>query len=123
MNHIFTAKTQLKDVLTLAGLKVLDYIPERLTPPVVVISAGAEYLRQANMTNDYVLGLEVNLVATTATNLEAQKALDQLIQDFVNALPGYADLQSVGQPYALSANAAEYLAATATLNLYITLKD
>lgn len=123
MNHIYTAKTQLRDALIAGGLDVQEYVPERLVPPVAMISAGNTYLELSNFKDDYALGLEVRLVAATATNLEAEKALDQLIQDFVLALPTYATLSSIGQPYMLSANTAEYLTASATITLHISLED
>jgi hypothetical protein len=120
-NAITDIKAQLATDLATATIEVLDYIPERLVPPIVVISSGSPYFEQANFTNDYKINLDLLLVAATAVNEDATEALDNLISDVVQALPSYANMQTVQKPYALAANNAEYLATTLSLELFITL--
>ena len=122
-NEITVSKQELQLDLQNAGLEVLDYVPERITPPIVIITAGSPYLVAETVGREFRLGLNLTLVASTATNEEATEALDELIADTVTAVTslGYVILKSVNPPYRLSANNAEYLASDLNLDLSITL--
>ena len=122
-NEITTSKAELALDLQNAGLEVLDYVPERVVPPIVIITADSNYLSQESLTNSYRLGLKLTLVAANATNEQATEALDELISDTVVAVANlsYAVLKTVQSPYRLSVNTAEYLATDLTLDLSITL--
>ena len=101
----------------------MDYVPERITPPIVIITSGSPYLVAETVGREFRLGLNLTLVASTATNEEATEALDELIADTVTAVTslGYVILKTVNPPYRLSANNAEYLASDLNLDLSITL--
>jgi hypothetical protein len=122
-NEITISKAEFALDLTNAGLDVLDYVPERITPPIVIISSGSPYLVAETVGREFRLGLNLTLVASTATNEEATEALDELIADTVTALTslGYVILKTVNPPYRLAANNAEYLASDLNLDLSITL--
>lgn len=122
-NEITASKAEFALDLQTAGLDVLDYVPERITPPIVIITSGTPYLSPETVGNEYRLGLNLTLVASTATNEEATEALDQLIADTVNAVStlGYVVLKTVNPPFRLAANNAEYLASEISLDLSITL--
>lgn len=118
MSEINDAKVQFKTDLVAAGLNVLEYVPERITPPIVIVNAASPYIQTAEF-GEYTLGLELVLVASTATNKKATENLDQLIEDVLLALEPltYARLTSVNQPYNLQTNNAEYL----SVNIYAQL--
>lgn len=122
-NEITLSKAEFALSLTNAGLDVLDYVPERITPPIVIITSGSPYLVAETVGREFRLGLNLTLVASTATNEEATEALDELIADTVTAVTslGYVILKTVNPPYRLSANNAEYLASDLNLDLSITL--
>lgn len=122
-NEITASKAEFALDLQNAGLDVLDFVPERIVPPIVIITAGSPYLVAETVGNEYRLALNLTLVASTATNEEATEALDELIANTVNALStmGYVILKSVNAPYRLAANNAEYLASDLNLDLSITL--
>jgi hypothetical protein len=122
-NEITASKAEFRLDLQTAGLDVLDYVPERITPPIVIITSGSPYLVAETVGNEYRLGLNLTLVASTATNEEATEALDELIADTVSAIStlGYVILKTVNPPYRLAANNAEYLASDLNLDLSITL--
>jgi hypothetical protein len=122
-NEITLSKAEFALDLTNAGLDVLDYVPERIVPPIVIITSGSPYLVAETVGNEYRLGLNLTLVAATATNEEATEALDELIANTVSAVShmGYVVLRTVNSPYRLSANTAEYLACDLNLDLTITL--
>jgi hypothetical protein len=122
-NEITASKAEFALDLQTAGLEVLDYVPERIVPPIVIITAGSPYLVAETVGREFRLGLNLTLVASTATNEEATEALDELIADTVTAVTslGYVILKTVNPPYRLAANNAEYLAADLYLDLSITL--
>jgi len=122
-NEITLSKAEFALDLTNAGLEVLDYVPESIVPPIVIFTAGSPYIVAETFGNEYRLGLNLTLVASTATNEEATADLDQLIADTVSAIStlGYVVLKTVNPPFRLSANNAEYLSAELNLDLSITL--
>jgi hypothetical protein len=122
MSEINASKVEFKLELVEAGLNVLEYVPERITPPIVILNAAQPYLQTAQF-GEWSLGLELVLVASTATNKKATENLDQLIEDVLNAIEPltYVRITSVNQPYNLQTNNAEYLAANVYCQLDITL--
>jgi hypothetical protein len=122
-NEITTSKAELQLDLQNAGLEILDYVPERIVPPIVIITAGSPYLVPETVGNEYRLGLTLTLVSGTATNEQATEDLDALIATTVSALGnlGYVALRQVNPSYRLAANSGEYFAADLNLDLSITL--
>jgi hypothetical protein len=120
-NEITAAKVEFKLDLAAAGVTVLDYVPERVTPPVVIINAGTPYLVPSSIGAEYVLSLELVLVAQTATNKTATEKLDELLEQVILALPPYARMIQAGQPYNLQTNNTEYLAVSVQTDLQITI--
>jgi hypothetical protein len=122
MSEINATKVEFKLELVDAGLKVLEYIPERITPPIVIINSAQPYLQTAQF-GEWSLGLELVMVATTATNKTATANLDQLIEDVLNAIEPlkYVRITSVNQPYNLQTNNAEYLATNMFVQLDLTI--
>lgn len=122
MSEINDAKVTFKGALVTAGLNVLEYVPERITPPIVILNAASPYVQTAEF-GEYTLGLELVCVASTATNKKATENLDQLIEDVLVAIEPltYARLTSVNQPYNLQTNNAEYLATNIYIQIAITI--
>jgi hypothetical protein len=122
-NEITASKAELALDLQNAGLEILDYVPERVVPPIVIMTPGSPYLSVETVGNEYRLGLTLTMVAMTATNEEATEALDGLIAQTVSALAhlGYVVLKSVNPAYRLGVNNAEYLASDLNIDLSITL--
>jgi hypothetical protein len=122
-NEITASKTEFALDLASAGLsvEVSTYIPDRITPPVVIMKSGSPYLIPASVGNEYLMQFDLVCVVGTATNNQATEKLEALIEATLKALPGYAQMVSVGQPYALATNSAEYLAADINTNIQITI--
>jgi hypothetical protein len=122
MSEITAAKAEFKLELADAGLNVLEYVPDRITPPIVIVNAAQPYLQTAEF-GEWTLGVELVVVASTATNKKATENLDQLIEDTLKAIEPltYARITSVNQPYNLQTNNAEYLSANIYCQLNITI--
>ena len=120
-NEITTAKEQFRDVLVDAGIEAVEYIPERVIPPIVVINSGSPFLVPETIGSEYTMNLELVLIAGTATNELATEQLEDLIEDVLQALPSYAALQRVDKPFALAINNTEYLSTNVFVELSITI--
>ena len=123
VSEITAAKAEFALALADAGLDVVDYIPGRVVPPVVIISSGSPYITTESLGNDYELNLDLKCVAMTADNQMATNALDLLVEQVINALSDlhYIQMKQVNQPYALEANGGVYLAADVGVMVSITL--
>jgi hypothetical protein len=120
-NEITISKAELKLDLEEAGIRVLDYVPERITPPIVIMSSASPYLTPSTLGTQYDLNLELVVIASTATNKQATENLDQAIHNVLSAMPRYARVIRVNEPYNLQTNNAEYLSANISLELEITI--
>ena len=120
-NEITLSKQEFKLDLDTAGITVLDYVPERIVPPIVIINSASPYLTPNTLGNEYILSLELVCVASTATNKQATEKLDEAIADVLNAMPRYARVTRVNEPYEMQTNNASYLAANISVELEITI--
>jgi hypothetical protein len=121
MSELTTAKQQLADYYIANGINVQPFIPERIVPPVVIVNAGATYLRLDTTGNGWVMALELTLVASQAVNQVATEKLDLLIENVLNHVPDFALVTDVTKPFILQANNAEYFATTVNLDLFVTI--
>ena len=121
VNEITASKAEYALALTALGLKVSSYIPERVVPPTVIIGPGSPYLTPVTVNGEYIMNLELMVISATAVNVKSTELLDLAIETILNGNPGYAHVSSVGQPYALQTNNAEFLAANVSVDLRITL--
>ena len=120
-SEITLSKAEFKLDLENAGITVSDYIPERIVPPIVIINNRSPYMEPSRLGTEYLLNLELVLVSATATNKKASEQLDQAIEDTLKAMPRYARVIAVNQPYEMQTNNASYLAANISVELEITI--
>lgn len=121
VNEITASKAEYALALTALGLKVSTYIPERVVPPVVIIGPGSPYLTPATLEHELTMNLELMVVSATAVNVKSTELLDKALETILKGNPGYAKVTSVGQPYALQTNNAEFLTANVSVELRITI--
>ena len=120
-NEITLAKAEFKLDLDNAGINVLDYVPERIVPPIVIMNSASPYLTPNTLGREYLLNLELVCVASTATNKQATEKLDEAIENVLVAMPRYARVIRVNEPYEMQTNNASYLAANISVELEITI--
>jgi hypothetical protein len=122
VNEITASRAEYALALTALGLKVSSFIPDRIVPPTVVLSPGSPYLEPVLLDRaEYLMRLEVMVIAAHAVNAKASELLDLAIETILNGNPGYARILNVSQPYALQTNNAEFLASNLSVDLRITL--
>lgn len=120
-NEITLSKAELKLDLQNAGINVLDYVPERIVPPIVIINSASPYLTPSTIGKEYIMSLELVCVAATATNKQATEKLDELIESMLLSIPRYGRVLRVNEPFNMQTNNAEYLAANIALEIEITI--
>lgn len=120
-NEITLSKAELKLDLQNAGINVVDYVPERIVPPIVIINSASPYLTPSTIGKEYIMSLELVCVAATATNKQATEKLDELIESVLLNVPRYGRVLRVNEPYNMQTNNAEYLAANVSLEIEITI--
>jgi hypothetical protein len=120
-NEITLSKAELKLDLQNAGINVLDYVPERIVPPIVIINSASPYLTPSTIGKEYIMSLELVCVAATATNKQATEKLDELIEAVLLSIPRYGRVLRVNEPFNMQTNNAEYLAANIALEIEITI--
>lgn len=117
-------RTELAAMLTAGGVESFDYIPERINPPVAVVSAGDPYVTDVfdvkTFSHDFLVTMEVALIADAADNDAVTDQLDDLICKTIIAVDGSWEVD-VAQPFQLEANGVLYLATRATLKTSITI--
>lgn len=121
VNEITASKVEYALALQALGLRVSSYIPERIVPPLVVITPGSPYLTPIALENDWLMGLDVMVIAAPAVNAKASELLDKALATILNGNPDYVRIANVSQPYSLQTNNAEFLAANLTVDIRITL--
>lgn len=93
------------------------FFPGRLIVPSAVVMPGSPYLESGSTFGTLTARFTVEVVMGTANNEVTASGLDDQVTDavvgFINA--GYS-VESVSAPYALEANAQQYLASTITVN-------
>jgi len=123
MNEITLSKNQFVAALKTAGLNVAitSSIPDRITPPTIILRNASPYIIRESLGREYLLNFDLIVIAATATNPKVSEKLDEVIEKVLNSLPRYAQLNQVGQPYALTTGNAEYLASDISITIQITI--
>lgn len=119
VNEITASRLEYALALTDAGIKVSSYIPERVVPPVVIMSPGSPYLEPVTVGKGWTMRFDLMVVAAVAVNIKATEMLEKAIEALISANPDYAQISSIGQPYALQTNNAEFLAANVAVSMRI----
>lgn len=110
MSALTQARIDAKEALEQASIQVSEFIPERITPPLAIISAGDPYVTQETFT-DFTVRLRVTLVATQGTNEVVTSHLDELIEITLFNLGDWG-IGDVAEPTMVQANNAQYLSTT-----------
>lgn len=115
MSSLATLRQDLKDELELQGLKVEAFLPERIQPPIALVSASDPYVEQGLTNCLFKVSLRVTLVAAKSVNEKATNALDEMIESAILATGDWF-IDSISEPFMLEANNAKYLSCTVRLN-------
>lgn len=115
MSALAELRQDLRDALEEQGLKAVEYLPERLSPPVALVSASDLYIEQGLTNCLFKVTLEVTLVAAKAVNERATNDLDTMIESAILATGDWF-IDSINAPFLLEANNAQYLACKMQLN-------
>lgn len=121
VNEVTASRQEYALALSSAGINVEAVIPERISPPVVILAPGSPYMEATSVDGEWIMRFNLTAVVKPGTNSLMQENLEQLLEDIVNANPSYSRIQSIGQPYSMEANNALFLAADVAVDLRITI--
>lgn len=100
----------------------LSYVPQRMTPPVAIITTGNPYLESGATYGTFVVRWQITLVFPTASADVSDEAMDNLVDDVVVLLVNNKyGVDNVSAPFAMEANNTQYLAITVSTNKQINL--
>ena len=57
--EITLAKQEFQLDLDTAGITVLEYVPERIVPPIVIMNSASPYLTPSTLGTEYIMSLEL----------------------------------------------------------------
>lgn len=99
MAGLTNARVGVAEDLTNAGLRVVDHLPERITPPLVVIGLGDPYVEESDSfdNTEFVVRLSLGLIVGASTNAVASRAIDTMIETVLFNLGDWT-IDNVEQP-------------------------
>ncbi|MBB1482496.1 hypothetical protein H5392_01315 [Tessaracoccus sp. MC1865] len=113
MNTMRSLRASIKTALGDAGLPVEDHLPERISPPLVMLAAGSPYVEAGDTYGSFNIRFTVVLVAAQGPNEVATSALDEHVTAALVALDnrGIA-VERVDQPTMLAHGNTHFLSTT-----------
>lgn len=109
-------RTEIATLLESIDIKCFEYMPERIVPPMAMLTAGSPFISAGNTFGSFNIVMNIELVVPTGTNEVETQSLDKMIEDVIVILANKdINIYQVDQPQMLSANNATYMMATATL--------
>lgn len=116
MVNLDAVRAGAKTVLEAAGLNALDYVAERINPPVVLVVPGDPYMTREGAPFGHVLvNLNVLVIGPKGTAHAEAEALDDLIVRTFSALEDEYDLTEVTPPGQVTLGGHTYLGAAITV--------
>lgn len=124
MNTLTTHRQALVDLLTGAGLTTVGHLPERPTPPVVIVSPGSPYLAPGDTFGTFRQNWTLVVLTTAATSPVMTDALDDMITRITVALhPSGFVVSTVDTPQTFTAGTATYLGTTVDVTITTDIED
>lgn len=114
---IAEARQALTDLITNAGVACSGFVPERVTPPLAVVSPSGSWIESGESFGEFRVSFDVTLVAQMGSNAKVTEAVDSLLETVlvaVQAAPGFYS-PSVSSPQVLAVNNAEFLSVPLTI--------
>ncbi|MDU6757760.1 hypothetical protein [Actinomyces sp.] len=94
MNVITQTRNHVRDQLEAAGLAAVDFEPDRLSTPQVVIGAGSPYLQQGETFSTDTLNLRLVCIAQNGPDYQVQRDIDEMIIKVTDVLAGIPQVQA-----------------------------
>lgn len=118
-NTLKSVRQEIGIQLSAVGVTTYEWIPPRVVTPAAIVEAGSPYMEQGDTFSDFLVRMNVVLLAANATNEVATAEVDELICSAIDALDTF-DIEQVNQPEAFEINGAQYLGARLSI---VTQKD
>lgn len=114
---ITEARQALTDLISEAGVTCSSFVPERVTPPLAIVSPSANWIESGESFGEFRVSFDTTLVAQMGSNAKVTEAVDELLETVLTAVQAASGFYapSVGAPQVLAVNNAEYLSVQMTI--------
>lgn len=114
---IVEARAALETLFDEGGFNVSAFVPERVTPPLAIITPAGDWVASGDVFGTFRLGFDVTLVTPTASNAKVTDELDQMVDDAIALVTGAQGFYcgSVNSPELLAVQNAEFLSVSMTV--------
>lgn len=113
MNTLKALRERITTALASSGVKVEDHLPERISPPLVMLAAGSPYLEAGNTYGTFNIRFTVILVGAQGPNEVTTQALDDNVAAVLVALDAHdLAIERVDQPTMLAHSGTHFLSTT-----------
>lgn len=114
---ITDARQALTDLITDAGVACSGFVPERVTPPLAVVSPSNSWIESGEGFGEFRVSFDVTLVAQMGSNAKVTEAIDELLETVLAAVQAASGFYcpGVSAPQVLAVNNAEYLSVPLTI--------
>jgi hypothetical protein len=104
-------------VLTTAGIRASEVVPDRITPPLAVLQPAGDWVSAGTTFGEFRLGFDVTVIVQTAANAVVSSAMDEAVDAVLTAVSNAQGFYvgAVSAPTLLSVQNAEFLSATLTV--------
>lgn len=114
---ISEARQTLTDLITEAGVACSSFVPERVTPPLAIVSPSSTWVESGESFGEFRVSFDTTLVAQMGSNAKVTESIDALLETVlvaVQAAPGFYS-PSISSPQVLAVNNAEFLSVQMTI--------
>lgn len=83
---IGAARSALAGILEDAGIRTSAVVPERITPPLAVISPASDWVQSGDTYGSFRVAFDVTIIVQTAANATVSSNLDDAIDAAIQAI-------------------------------------
>lgn len=100
MSTLAQVRASLADVLSGVGVPLSTFLPERITPPLIVTVPGDPYVAAGDTFGSFTVKFTLVLLVAKATNETETTDLDELVNKVVDVVTDspHFGIDTVGQP-------------------------
>lgn len=120
--NALTAQRQLAaELMRGAGYTAHDSLTDRLTVPAVIVTAGAPWITRGERFGTHLVRWRITCVVAQSSRPLQQTELDGYAVDAATALADDFAVESIGEPYQLTAGTGTYTAVDVTVTITDTI--
>ena len=110
-------RQEILDIAASTGVTTFDHVPERLSPPSLIVLPGSPYIEPGDTFCTFKVNHTLSVVVPNGTNEKTTEDMDNLIETVLTTLvKERVSVESVSTFYVLDSGGAQYLAVDISVN-------